>query len=407
MQNIISGANSPISPPIGFDDYLRQNPLPADTPPEIRNAPACEDQGETDELNEQDNCITKVNTGPDCSPAHEVAQLAAAEDEGAQETPAIIANAALSLSEAVPADGMLEAALAYAENFGPVLPLVPGRKNPLTPNGKDDASRDPDVIRQWWAQYPDANIGLLAGDDLLFVDFDPRNGGDVNALELPETLTATTASGGTHKVFRRPEGKLRAHLPEYEGIDYIRDRNYIVVAPSRIAPGIYGHMPDGGTYDWLDVGTPIADLPTWLVAKLSCSDAEAAIAAPDNLPDAPDERVEACFKAVAAMPAAVSGNGGDAATYRVAQECKRHGLSQGQALEMLAAAYNPRCEPPWLESALLRKVNCAYDATEGPAFDCLRTEAQAASIGQQLADAAAAVAKSSGSIGHSDFRLFR
>jgi hypothetical protein len=59
---------------------------------------------------------------------------------------------------------------------------------------------------------------------------------------------------------------------------------------------------------------------------------------------------------VARMPPAIQGQGGDAQTFKVAFAL-RHGfaLSEGDALGILRH-YNERCEPPWKDSDLLRKV---------------------------------------------------
>jgi putative DNA primase/helicase len=52
-------------------------------------------------------------------------------------------------------------------------------KHPLTPHGLKDASSDRAVIKPWWRDNPDANIGVVMGpkSGLIAVDIDPRNGG--------------------------------------------------------------------------------------------------------------------------------------------------------------------------------------------------------------------------------------
>lgn len=45
----------------------------------------------------------------------------------------------------------------------PVFPLRARGKSPLTAHGFKDASCDPAVIRRWWQQWPDANIGTPTG----------------------------------------------------------------------------------------------------------------------------------------------------------------------------------------------------------------------------------------------------
>jgi len=105
-------------------------------------------------------------------------------------------------------------ALAYARQGQPVFPCEPGGKRPLgrfAPNGFKDATTDPDTIRRWWLETPDANIavptGLPTTATVLDVDIKPEQGirGDLAyeglvALngELPVTRLQLTPSGGKH-----------------------------------------------------------------------------------------------------------------------------------------------------------------------------------------------------------------
>jgi putative DNA primase/helicase len=85
-------------------------------------------------------------------------------------------------------------ALAYAGLGLPVIPLhtiVEGHcscgdvdcarpgKHPRTSHGVKDATTDRNQIKRWWAEWPDANIGLAPGleRDILVLDIDPRHGG--------------------------------------------------------------------------------------------------------------------------------------------------------------------------------------------------------------------------------------
>jgi Bifunctional DNA primase/polymerase, N-terminal len=162
-------------------------------------------------------------------------------------------------------------ALAYARIGWPVLPLHsirngactcgvstctrPG-KHPRTRNGVHDATTDPSIIRKWFADWPDANIGVAAGtrSGLLVVDVDPRNGGvrTLRALEakygsLRGTLTAQTGGGGRHFVFKHPSFKISRHTLG-AGIDVLSDNQYFVAPPSR-------HQ-SGHRYTWLPGRSP-------------------------------------------------------------------------------------------------------------------------------------------------------
>lgn len=130
------------------------------------------------------------------------------------------------------------AALGYAELGWPVFPLQPGTKIPMPGSrGFTDATTDPDRVRAWWAQHPDANIGLPTGRafDVLDVDVpagiwhwvDLRDSG-----RLPDVHgIAGTPRGGLHVLLEPTGGGNRAGM--LPGIDYRGLGGYVVAAPSR------------------------------------------------------------------------------------------------------------------------------------------------------------------------------
>jgi len=70
--------------------------------------------------------------------------------------------------------------------------------------------------------------------------------------------------------------------------------------------------------------------------------------------------MERASKYLAKMEASVSGQGGHNKCFHAACVLVMgFGLSDGEALQLLTHEYNPRCEPPWSESELRHKVNCA------------------------------------------------
>jgi hypothetical protein len=162
----------------------------------------------------------------------------------------------------IPADSdkvVLDAALDYAANGWAILPLR--GKIPLTAHGVDDATSDLDVIRSWWSRWPAANVGARVPEQLLVLDVDPRNGGDLDLLDapLPETLTCWSGrgDGGAHYYFLQPAGALTStRLPA--GID-LKLRGYCVVPPSV-------HPATGRPYRWQE--HEIAPVPAWLRSLL-------------------------------------------------------------------------------------------------------------------------------------------
>jgi putative DNA primase/helicase len=154
----------------------------------------------------------------------------------------------------------LEAALGYAKEGWPVLPLhstIGDRctcrnqscgskgKHPRTEHGIKDASRKAAQVRAWWTKWPDANIGLVTGQasGRIVLDIDVKKG--KKGLEslaalieehgaLPETLTARTPSGGWHYVFRIPDRAIKSHKGVRDGVDLLADGSYFVASPSVI-----------------------------------------------------------------------------------------------------------------------------------------------------------------------------
>lgn len=157
------------------------------------------------------------------------------------------------------------AALDYVRAGLEVIRLVPGTKDPFKgSHGYLDATTDAAQVNRWWAQHPDANIGIRPPAGVIVLDVDPRHGGDTELArmarfrgQLPDTWTAHTGSGGFHLWFCAGDtagtrGKLCT------GVDLKHHHNGYLVAP----PSIH---PNGQPYEWMTppTGAP-ADAPRWL-----------------------------------------------------------------------------------------------------------------------------------------------
>lgn len=82
-------------------------------------------------------------------------------------------------------------------------------KHPRTRSGLRDATTDPNVIRQFWARWPDANVGAMPPPGHVWLDEDRGEGhGDVDGLaamlalelehgEIGGTPTSRSGSGGS------------------------------------------------------------------------------------------------------------------------------------------------------------------------------------------------------------------
>jgi hypothetical protein len=69
------------------------------------------------------------------------------------------------MSTAAQVNATLDAALELARAAYHVFPLAPGSKVPLRGSrGCNDATTDAGTIRRWWAQTPEANVGLATGE---------------------------------------------------------------------------------------------------------------------------------------------------------------------------------------------------------------------------------------------------
>ncbi len=174
---------------------------------------------------------------------------------------------------------LVDYALAYAAHGWPVVPIQPIRKGAcgcgrphgkdegqcaspgkhpigaLVPDGHNDATIEPAIIRRWWVDVPDAHVGVrLDAAGLIAVDIDPRNGGDQQDLpfDVAQTLTAHTGGGGLHALYRVPAGRELLTKASWPGID-LKHHGYIVVEPS-------GHAL-GGRYGWRDWDPLTGEVP--------------------------------------------------------------------------------------------------------------------------------------------------
>lgn len=168
----------------------------------------------------------------------------------------------------------LTAALKLAQQGFHILPLRPGDKRPLTTHGFKDAQPDQQLIKDWWKEWPDANIGIATGSvsAAVVIDIDPRNKGDQTLMfleelygPLPRTVESRTGGGGRHLFFKYPDTPIKSRANGIgQGLDVKANGGYIVAPPSI--------HPNGEPYSWLPNRTPgeidIAEAPDWLLDRL-------------------------------------------------------------------------------------------------------------------------------------------
>lgn len=158
--------------------------------------------------------------------------------------------------------GLRSAALAYAAQGWPVLPLRPRSKEPLTPHGLLDASTDPDRIEGWWAIWPDANIGLRTGVIFDVLDIDGPEGVASLKDRLPEQYQhdgpLSITGKGHHLLFAVTGARNGANL--LTKVDFRGVNGYIVAPPSI--------HPKGHRYEWAagrDNHHALPVAPQWLL----------------------------------------------------------------------------------------------------------------------------------------------
>jgi hypothetical protein len=191
-------------------------------------------------------------------------------------------------------------AIAFARHGHPVLPLhwpikVNGRlvcsckkaadcstpaKHPygrLAPHGLLSASTDKAVIRKWFSDTPQANLGVVT-DKLVVLDIDPRHDGDTSLAALerehdfpPNSWRVMTGGGGEHIIFRCPAGVEIGSTRAADnpllgpGIDIRARDGYIVAPPSRhVSSHVYAWSVDHHPAE-----IRLAELPPWLTERLA------------------------------------------------------------------------------------------------------------------------------------------
>ncbi len=147
---------------------------------------------------------------------------------------------------------------------------TPG-KHPVGRNWQHQATTDQDVIRKWFAQRNDYNLGILTGAEagIIVLDVDPRHGGKESLAELSELVPAMqptpqqdTSHDGWHLVFAHPGGTVATRAGVRPGIDIRADGNgMFVVWPSQHYSGALYHWRENCSL--LEVAPPPFP-PEWL-----------------------------------------------------------------------------------------------------------------------------------------------
>lgn len=160
---------------------------------------------------------------------------------------------------------ILEVALEYKAIGLSVIPLeFRGKKSLVKWTEYQERQSTEEEIKQWWTQWPNANIAIVTGrvSGIVVLDVDGPEGEEtVKAMApLPETPTVRTGRG-LHYYFKYKEGVRNFQKKEsLKGIDLRGDGGYVVTSPSI--------HENGKKYEWIKpINVPLAELPEWVLME--------------------------------------------------------------------------------------------------------------------------------------------
>jgi len=244
-----------------------------------------------------------------------------------------------ALPTPAPPAELLRWALRYAARDWPVLPLHTPRddgcscgdhrcaspgKHPRTIHGVTSATTRPNVLRAWWARWPEANIGIATGGRVVVLDVDGDAGrAAVARRPMPATPVVETGRGWHH--YYATSHELPSRIALLPGVD-VRGRGGYVVAPPSLHAA--GHQYACLVSLPLDEA-PLAPAPEWLIKLVDA---------------APVPRSSTQWRSVISLGA---GEGARNATIAsLAGRLLRSGVDDMVALELLLAWNEARCRPP-------------------------------------------------------------
>lgn len=240
---------------------------------------------------------------------------------------------------------MLDAALDYAARGWPIFPCRSDKK-PYSENGVLDATTNKKQIKEWWREFPKANIGLAVDRcSMMVLDLDPGHSiKDLEAVigKLPETkLVQETPRGGKHLFYQIKSDEIIPPSASKlaKNVDVRSFNSYVLLEPSRTSDGEYTWVSEGKPAYRSDAMAEKAkeksrqqseDHDTWLIEQDLEENVDLAIA---------------WLKDKAEI--AIEGVNGDHKAYATAAMMKSYGLSPELARDLMWEHWNPRCMPPW------------------------------------------------------------
>lgn len=140
----------------------------------------------------------------------------------------------------------LERALPLAERGFRVFPLIPGKKQPVrmsTGDHFDAATTDPEQLRLWDTQEPDANVGLSPDENFCFLETDDEAALLDACKDLPPEVFDTTRAGANpnrcafyyrQTMRTRNAGNMTASREGQENLFEFKQHRMIMTGPGSI-----------------------------------------------------------------------------------------------------------------------------------------------------------------------------
>ena len=226
-------------------------------------------------------------------------------------------------------------------------------KHPMTRNGLKDATTDPEQIRRWWEQTPDANIAWALPADVVVVDVDIKHHegkyGDETLAEweqahgaFPDTVLSLTGGGGLQYFFSNANAPVKNGTGLLPSIDVRTSGGYVVLPPSM-------HLT-GRRYEWEAVSDiadiQMAPLPAALYELMTRKKEQAPKDTPNEIPE---------------------GTRNDT-LFRYAASLRAKGLSELEILAALTQMNKDRCKPPLSDRELHNLVKNAAKYEQGKPY---------------------------------------
>jgi hypothetical protein len=162
---------------------------------------------------------------------------------------------------------LLDVALSCVARGWHVFPCKPRGKEPMTRHGAKDASNDPEKVREWWSQRPDANVGIATGPSgltVLDIDYGLSGPADLEFFRRKAGIGPTY----TVRTGRRPEFGAQLYfqgggLKSIPWEDAERGVNGDVRSATGYVLAAGSYHPSGAFYEAL-VEAPIAPEPAFV-----------------------------------------------------------------------------------------------------------------------------------------------